>query len=78
MITHWFTQRVTGGFPIEKAAIGVRDLSVLSTRGEWQWLVKSSSLAGRSCSGNSTLHRVTAYRLGPIDPRARANVAFGA
>ena len=44
-MAQWFNQHEPGGLPIEKAAIGVRDLSVLFTGSEWQWLVKSSSLA---------------------------------
>ena len=37
---HWFTHREQGGFPVEKAALGPFDLSVLHVDGEWQWLVR--------------------------------------
>jgi hypothetical protein len=37
---HWFTHLEHGGFPIEKAAIGACDLSVLHVGGDWQWLVQ--------------------------------------
>ena len=39
-VAHWFTHREHGGFPIEKAAFGGFDLSVVYVGGEWQWLVK--------------------------------------
>jgi hypothetical protein len=37
---HWFTRREQGGFPVECAALGSCDLSVLHVGGEWQWLVR--------------------------------------
>jgi hypothetical protein len=37
---HWFTHREHGGFPVEKAALGSCDLSVLHIGGEWEWLVR--------------------------------------
>src|SRR5215468_385054 len=39
---HWFTQHERGGFPIEKAALGSCDLSILHVGGEWQWLVRQA------------------------------------
>jgi hypothetical protein len=39
-LAHWFTQYDPGGFPVEKAALGACDLSVLHVGGEWQWLVR--------------------------------------
>jgi hypothetical protein len=40
MKTHWFTVREQGGFPVERAALGSCDLSMLHIAGEWQWLVR--------------------------------------
>ena len=39
-IAHWFRQHEDGGFPVERAALGSCDLSVLHIGGEWQWLVR--------------------------------------
>ena len=39
---YWFTQHEQGSFPIEKAAVGSCDLSVLHAGGEWQWLVRQA------------------------------------
>jgi hypothetical protein len=39
-IAHWFTQHEAGRFPVEKAALGSCDLSVLDVGGERQWLVR--------------------------------------
>jgi hypothetical protein len=39
----WFTQHERGGFPIERAALGSCELSVLHVGGEWQWLVRQAS-----------------------------------
>jgi len=39
-IACWFTQREDCGFPVERAALGSCDLSVLHIAGEWQWLVR--------------------------------------
>jgi hypothetical protein len=38
MKTHWFTVNEPGGFPVERAALGSCDLSVMHIAGEWQWL----------------------------------------
>jgi hypothetical protein len=39
---YWFTQHEQGGFPVEQAALGSCDLSVLHVGGEWQWLVRQA------------------------------------
>lgn len=39
-LAHWFTQHKHGGFPVERAALGSCDLSMLHIGGEWQWLVR--------------------------------------
>lgn len=41
-IAHWFTQHEDGGFPIERAALGSCDLSMMHIAGEWQWLVRQA------------------------------------
>jgi hypothetical protein len=38
----WFTQHERGGFPVERAALGSCDLSVLHVGREWQWLVRQA------------------------------------
>jgi hypothetical protein len=42
LAAHWFTQHEQGGFPIERAALGSCELSVLHIGGDWQWLVRQS------------------------------------
>jgi hypothetical protein len=37
---YWFTVHEQGGFPIERAALGSCELSVMHIAGEWQWLVR--------------------------------------
>ena len=39
-LARWFTAHEYGFFPIERAALGACDLSVLHVGGEWQWLVR--------------------------------------
>ena len=39
-MAHWFTQHEHGGFPVERAALGSCDLSILHIGGEWLWLVR--------------------------------------
>ena len=39
---HWLTQHEEGGFPVEKAALGSCDLSVLHIGGYWEWLVRQA------------------------------------
>jgi len=41
-LAYWFTQREHGGFPVEKAAVGSCDLSVLHIGGQWEWLVRQA------------------------------------
>ena len=41
-LAYWFTQKERGGFPVERAALGCCDLSVLHVGGEWQWLVRQA------------------------------------
>lgn len=41
-MTHWFTHLEHGGFPIERAALGSCELSILLIGGEWQWLVRQA------------------------------------
>jgi hypothetical protein len=38
----WHTQHEYGGFPIERAALGSCDLSVLRIGTEWEWLVRQA------------------------------------
>jgi hypothetical protein len=40
MKAYWFTVHEQDGFPVECAALGSCDLSVLHIAGEWQWLVR--------------------------------------
>jgi hypothetical protein len=40
LLADWFTQKQLCGFPMECAALGGCDLSVLCVAGEWQWLVR--------------------------------------
>jgi len=39
---YWFAQHEHGGFPIERAALGSCDLSLLHVDGKWQWLVRQA------------------------------------
>jgi len=58
-MTHWFTHLERGGFPIERAALGTCDLSVLHVGGEWQWLVRQ---AGRDVAEGAARTSVDAQR----------------
>jgi hypothetical protein len=58
-LAHWFIQREHGGFPVEKAAIGSCDLSVLHVGGEWQWLVRQ---AGRDVAEGAAAAAADAQR----------------
>jgi hypothetical protein len=40
MKAYWFTVHEQGGFPVERAALGSCELSVMHIAGEWQWLVR--------------------------------------
>jgi predicted DNA-binding WGR domain protein len=60
----WFTLHEHGGFPIECAALGACDLSVLHVGGEWQWLVRQAPggpRRGRRCRARPG-RRATASR----------------
>ena len=53
----WFTHLEHGSFPIERAALGTCDLSVLHVDGEWQWLVRQ---AGRDVTEGAARSAVDA------------------
>jgi hypothetical protein len=55
----WFTQHELGGFPVERAALGSCDLSVLRIGTEWQWLVRQ---AGRDMAEGAACTAVDARR----------------
>jgi hypothetical protein len=59
MTAHWFTHLEHGGFPIERAALGSCDLSILHVGGEWQWLVRQ---AGRDVAEGAARTAVDAQR----------------
>jgi hypothetical protein len=40
MKAYWFTSSEKDGFPVERAAFGGCDLSIMDIAGEWQWLVR--------------------------------------
>jgi hypothetical protein len=58
-IAYWFTQYEAGGFPVDRAALGACDLSVLYVGGEWQWLVRQ---AGRDVAEGAARNAVDARR----------------
>lgn len=55
MVAHWFTDYDGGGFPVERAALGGCDLSVVYVRGEWQWLVRCQG--GDVAEGSARVYR---------------------
>jgi hypothetical protein len=60
MTAQWFTQHEHGGgFPIECAALGSCDLSVLHVGDEWQWLVRQD---GRDVAEGAARAAVDAQR----------------
>ena len=59
MIAYWLTQQEHGGFPLERAALGSCDLSVLHIGGEWQWLVRQ---AGRDVAEGAARDQTDAQR----------------
>jgi hypothetical protein len=68
---YWFTEHERGGFPVEKAALGLCDLSVLHAGGEWRWLVQCK---GRDVAEGAARAAVDAKR----DAEAVAlNLAWG-
>jgi hypothetical protein len=58
-LAYWFTQYEHGGFPIERAALGSCDLSMVHIGGEWQWLVRQ---AGRDVAEGAARAAVDAQR----------------
>jgi hypothetical protein len=56
---YWFRQHEQGGFPVERAALGSCDLSVVHLGGEWQWLVQQ---AGRDVGEGKARAAVDAQR----------------
>jgi hypothetical protein len=62
---YWFTQFEHGGFPIERAALGSCDLSMLHIDGEWQWLVRQ---AGRDVAEGAARTAVDAHYVVDITP----------
>lgn len=58
-LAYWSTQKEHGGFPVEKAALGSCDLSVLHVGGEWQWLVRRD---GRDVAEGAARAAVDAQR----------------
>jgi hypothetical protein len=58
-LAYWFEQKEQGGFPIQRAAIGSCDLSMLHVGGEWQWLVRQ---AGRDVAEGAADAAVDAQR----------------
>jgi hypothetical protein len=39
-MAHWFTQQEQGGVPVERAALGSCDLSIMRIGDQWQWHVR--------------------------------------
>jgi hypothetical protein len=39
-LVYWFTAKEQDGFPVQRAALGSCDLSMMHIGGEWQWLVR--------------------------------------
>jgi hypothetical protein len=71
MKAHWFTVHEQGGFPVERAALGSCDLSVLHIAGVWQWLVRQDGRdvregAASSCDGAKLEAETVAVKL--LDP----------
>jgi hypothetical protein len=71
MKAHWFTTQEQGCFPIERAALGRCDLSVMHIAGEWQWLMRQDYRdlgegAALSCEAAKLEAEAVAQRL--VDP----------
>jgi hypothetical protein len=47
---HWFTTDEAGGVPVERAALGDCDLSIMRIGDTWRWFV---SLSGRDVAKGS-------------------------
>jgi hypothetical protein len=85
-LARWFTAHEYGFFPIERAALGACDLSVLHVGGEWQWLVRRDGHdvaegAARACPRASRSRRAHPPRgevmqldLDDVETRALLNV----
>lgn len=58
-VAYWFTQQEHGGVPVERAALGACDLSVLHVCGEWQWLVRRD---GRDIAEGAARRAIDAQR----------------
>jgi hypothetical protein len=69
MIAYWLTQQEHGGFPLERAALGSCDLSVLHIGGEWQWLA-SAKLAAMSPKVLREAFWLANGHKGPLDARS--------
>jgi hypothetical protein len=54
-----FTQQEHGGFPVERAALGSCDLSMMHIGSEWQWLVRQ---AGRDVAEGAARTAADAQR----------------
>jgi hypothetical protein len=59
MKAYWFTSSEKNGFPVERAALGSCDLSLLHVGGEWQWLVRQD---GRDVAEGAALSADDARR----------------
>ena len=55
----WFTHIEQGGFPIERAALGDCDLSLIYVGGRWEWLVRQD---GRDMAEGTALTADAARR----------------
>jgi hypothetical protein len=69
MKAYWFTVNEQGGFPVERAALGVCELSAMHIGGEWQWLVRQEGRdvaegAASSCDDAKLEAETVALRLG--------------
>jgi len=71
MKAYWFTDHEQGGFPVERAALGSCELSVLHIGGEWQWLVRHDGrdvAEGVAPSADDAKREAEAMALRLLDP----------
>jgi hypothetical protein len=71
MNAYWFTVREQGGFPVERAALGSCDLSMLHIAGEWQWLVRQDGrdvAEGAASSADDARREAEAVALKLLEP----------
>jgi hypothetical protein len=71
MKAYWFTVHEQGGFPVESAALGSCDLSIMHIAGEWQWLVQQDGrdvAEGASSSGDDARQEAEAVAVKLLDP----------